>query len=333
MADVNYTNAGAMAPQYDWKPRGFLAGMMAGDQQQDYRQSMDMSHQLQNLNLLKQRAQYGDYLSDAPLRQSARDLGVATNTAQTPIQGDLAGAAGATARATSQTAPSNAAATVFKNDAHKRAYGEELVSNYLGAVLQQAGNNGMVAQQIWNTQAVPALERAMGEPVPDKYKTMGVQEMRMLSQALTQSGEHRRAMLLQGAKDDAHMARTKAEVAGRQGVANTRGDQTTSAEVRQKAMEQYVKDRMVQGGVTEQQARIEAFQLSYGGQVPQRGAEARETDTEKRRQELLQMEKFLASQSPIGPSVPINQRKIGKIYRNGKGKYAYWTEQGWKGVE
>ena len=329
MADVNYTNAGAMAPQYDWKPRGFLAGMMAGDQQQDYRQSMDMSHQLQNLNLLKQRAQYGDYLSDAPLRQSARDLGVATNTAQTPIQGDLAGAAGATARATSQTAPSNAAATVFKNDAHKRAYGEELVSNYLGAVLQQAGNNGMVAQQIWNTQAVPALERAMGEPVPDKYKTMGVQEMRMLSQALTQSGEHRRAMLLQNSKDDAHMERTRAEIEGRNRVAQTRGDQTTSAEVRQRAMEQYVKDRVAQGGVTEQQARIEAFQLSYGGQVPQRAAATQETETQREERRRVGIEKISAIAAPVNPA----DREVGKLYKDGRGGYGRWQKEGWLRVD
>ena len=329
MADVNYTNAGAMAPQYDWKPRGFLAGMMAGNQEQDYRTSMDMSHQLQNLNLLKERAKYGDYLSDAPLRQSARDLGVATNTAQTPIQGDLAGAAGATARATSLTAPSDAAAKVFKNDAHKRAYGEELVSNYLGAVLQQAGNNGMVAQQIWNTQAVPALERAMGEPIPDKYKTMDVQQMRMLSQALTANGDHRRAMLLQGAKDDAHMARTRVEVAGRQGVANTRGDQTTSAEVRQKAMEQYVKDRMVQGEVTEQQARIEAFQLSYGGQVPQRGAENRETEAQREERRRIGIEKLGATLPPPNAA----DRKEDKIYKDGRGGYGRWTKQGWLRID
>ena len=48
---TNFLNPASLSPEYDWKPQGFLAGVMGGQKQDDYRRSMDDQLALQQMGL------------------------------------------------------------------------------------------------------------------------------------------------------------------------------------------------------------------------------------------------------------------------------------------
>ena len=322
MAEYNYSNPAGMAPKINWAPDGFLAGAMYNDQERDYRRATEQAAVLQNLGILKKGAEYQDYMAEGPVRDSRRGLDLATNRALTPIQGRLAAAQGATADATVQTAPSNAQTQVWKNAQQKKMYAEEMVSNALSAALKQGG---MQAPMLWRDQIVPQLEQQIGEPIPQQFRNMSLQQMQMLSQSLTQNSETRRNMMMQGQKDDAAMARVREEGKYRTNIAGIRGDVTTAAEVRARAARDL--EKAYQTGDTN---RILAIEAVYGGNVRGRGAESRETDAARRTAEELRFEKLQRQNIPI-PSDP-KKRERGKLYRGPRG-WGRWTGEGWEMVD
>lgn len=332
MADINYSNPSSLLPSQDLWKQGPLGGLQYYDQSQDYRRSMDMSQSLQNLDLMRKGAEYQDYLAEGPVRQSLRDLNVTKNTTLRGVQGDIADALGAEARATSTTAPSNAQATVFKNNEHKKAAMEERVSNHLSAILKQYGGNAMAAQSAWQG-VVPQLERESGEVMPPEYKNMDINRMRMLDQVLTNNREQRRAVLLQNQKDSGAMDRHLVDWMGRIEAARVRGDQTTAAEARLQQMREFIKVRTNQimranpntdPQVAKENAYVEAAQLFFGGNPEGRAQGAITVDTAKTSNKLLGFEKFTATMLPQDP----RQRVYGTAYKTPNGQYVRWTPQG-----
>ncbi len=352
MPDYNYSNPSGMAPSIGWKPEGFLAGGMYQDQEADYRRAMELSNVLQNLGVRQKGAEVQNYLADQSLRDAQRGLGVAKATAETPIQGDLAAAQAAEARAKSTVAPSNAETTVYENRAKRQAHAEELVSNYLNANLEQNKDNPTAAMLAWRDQIVPQLERQTGEPLPPEFRTMGYQQMLMVSDALTRNAATRRAMLQQGQKDTAHMARTQAEVAGRLGVAEVKTGQETSAELRSRAYQQHIsartedlfkqiearnraagkKDTRVteeEMGQVQRRAVLEANQLFFGGNPYQRADAAVAAAEGKGENSRIEFEKRTAVLLPTNPK----DRESGVLYKSGSGKFARWDGIGLIPVE
>jgi len=343
-----------MAPKIGWAPQGFLAGNMYYDQEQDYRKSIGQSHQMGDMSIRQREAEYQDYLANAGVRSSERGLKEASNLAKTPIQGALAGADRATAEATSMTAPSNAKAAVFKNEQHKRAVAEDKISSYLTAVLQQHGQNPAAAMTIWRDQIVPQLEREFGEPLPDQFRAMNIDQMATMNNALTQNSETRRAVLLQNVKDTAAGERNDADARSREAVAGIRGNTPTSAQGRAgayqaeiasfvdtevKALEDRKKQsRAKETRVTEEEynaikrrAIMAANSKFYGGNAGERGGETRSTEAARGDNRLLDLEKLEAR----GRTVPQDhrQRDVGKLYPNGRGGYGRWSQGGWIPVE
>ena len=91
MAEQMYSNPGGMAPQIGWKPSGFLAGAMYGNQEENYNKAIQQQQILQNLGILMKQAEYQDYQASGPVRDAKRGLDISTYKAQAPIQGVLAG--------------------------------------------------------------------------------------------------------------------------------------------------------------------------------------------------------------------------------------------------
>src|SRR3990167_2561529 len=228
MAEQMYSNPGGMAPQVDWKPKGFLAGSLYGQQEENYNTAIKQQQFLSNLNNLLKQAKVQDYMKDSPVRDAKRGFDISKYNAEAPIQGTLAGGKAAEAQGVMDTTQGNSQVTNFKNSQFKKAYAEEMVGNYLSSILEQHKNNPMQAMMIWRDQVVPQLEQRMGEPLPQQFKSMDINQMQMVSQSLTQSAGTRQAILQQAQKDRAHGQRTSAEIAGRERVASIRGDITTA---------------------------------------------------------------------------------------------------------
>jgi len=331
-SNINYQGAGPSAPRNNFAPDGFLGGMLYYDEMQNYRQ------QQEHRRLLQQQQQQ-DYLANAPLREANRGLGVATAQNQTRVQPSLATSQIATNNATTQTAPSDANARVWKNEQVKKAHAEELVSNYLRAILEQqkANPSGINAQQIWSQRIVPQLEQQLGEKIPDQFRAMDVQQMQMVSQALLQNTDTRRHLLQQGQKNDAHMARTTADNTSREKIAGMRGDNTSAAEVKREVFNSVVKSIIVNKlnanpkadkTTVVNEARIEAANLFYGGNPVTRAEEARRNAEAASRNKLTTFEKFTADGTPWPKDA--SKRADGKVYKHPTGSYYRWVQgKGW----
>ena len=326
MAEQMYSNPGGMAPQVDWKPKGFLAGSLYGQQEENYNTAIKQQQFLQNLTNLLQEAKVNDYMKDSPVRDAKRGLDISTYNAQAPIQGTLAGGRAAEAQGVMDTAPGQSQVTNFKNSQFKKAYAEEMVGNYLSSILEQHKNNPMQAMMIWRDQVVPQLEQRMGEPLPQQFKSMDINQMQMVSQSLTQSAGTRQAILQQAQKDRAHGQRTSAEIAGRERVASIRGDITTAGAQRQAWIQRQIEAEVALGANPNEAIRIVGNRVA--GNPETRGAQARLTEAEERRLQDLQREKFNALPAPDDHS----RRVQGQLYKLVKGqdagKYGRWDGKG-----
>jgi hypothetical protein len=332
-----YNNPGGMAPKTGWQPRGFLAGSMVADQEADYRNMLHLSQIAQTQDAMRKQAEMQTYQQEAPVRAAKRGLDLATYGAQTPIQGDLAGAKQAEAKATMITAPSNAQAQVFKNTQHKQTVARELMGNYLAAAMNRFGNDPAQLMMAWRDQIVPQLEQQIGEPLPPEMKTMDISRLAVLNEALTRDAPTRRAALLQAQRDAEHYRRAQLEASSRENVARTKGDQTTSAEVRNQMFRDTIEARTrilrkQNPNMSEAEARDQATFEVYNNPTTaamSRGTEARTTETHERDQARLQLEKQLARPAPTKPE----ERRVGELYRNDRGQFARWTNKGWEPVQ
>ena len=79
MAD--YMNPEAIRPQYDWKPRGFLAGQNYSQDRQRYEDVSSLQDYIMKNSAIESGAKLSDYFADAPVREAKRNSDIATSNA------------------------------------------------------------------------------------------------------------------------------------------------------------------------------------------------------------------------------------------------------------
>jgi len=91
MATNTYLNPSTLAPEYNWKPQGFLAGVMAGERHDDYRQSMDDQFAMQKIGLEDAGIDLSEKKAGLPLADMQRQVKMRTSRGQLPFAEQLAG--------------------------------------------------------------------------------------------------------------------------------------------------------------------------------------------------------------------------------------------------
>ena len=84
MATTNFLNPSSLAPEYDWKPQGFLAGVLGGQRQDDYRQAVGDQFALQKMGLEGAGIDLQQKKADVPLMELQRQLKMGTAQGELP---------------------------------------------------------------------------------------------------------------------------------------------------------------------------------------------------------------------------------------------------------
>jgi hypothetical protein len=216
MSNVNYSNPGSFMPETAWKPNGFLGGMTWGNNKAHFEEQMQNSNIMQNLELMRKKAEYQDYQLGAPARQSKRDLDTAANTAQIPIQGALAGADEAKANATAFSAMPEAKHKQWKNDAEKRETARALLGDVISNISHLPPPEMAMA---WQKQGVPFLEQQLGEPMDPMLKNADPQMLSRIGKALSNPVKQQGVMEKVGAEQAGQTLRNREDNQSRERVA------------------------------------------------------------------------------------------------------------------
>jgi hypothetical protein len=218
MAEVNYTNPASLAPQvpaFD----GFLGGMQAYDKYSDYRNQTDISHYLSQLGAINETIKTGEFMRDAPVRESKSLADIATNNATAANIGDIKAGEGAEGKFKKQTLPTKV--DEFVRDALFKKQGQDRETflhnaDLMGSLSEEImgippGVEGTAARKdVWDQYK----EQYPGLKLPE-YSEEHAYKSAMIGRSLRKSVEQQRKLELIRATGQEHLAAGEQQQQGR----------------------------------------------------------------------------------------------------------------------
>lgn len=247
MATNDYINPTSIRPEYDWKPKGFLAGMNYSQDRQRYEDVSSLQDYMMKNQAVKSGAELSEYFSNAPVREAKRGADIASSTATRETiggikrnemeKGSLENELSAKIMG-SKIAEAAAKAEMEgdKSQMSQLATGAAIARAFGAAAGNGPGALAGVMQQLQQSKADPRIiEWFKNSRSPQEL----MQKAQMMTDAFMQANEHYRSVM------DANTATnaTRLKEAGIQAQA-----QRDVAEIRQKAkiksIDQLLQDAM-----------------------------------------------------------------------------------------